>query len=203
MDIELRDPPCDGISKISFTKSSSHSKSGFLIASSWDSQIYCYDANRNKSLVRISSGSPLLSCVGDFEDPNVIFSADLDGSVKKYTIDRSEISTVGRHQEAASCLATSAYVGLLISGSWDKCVIGWDHRSSKKTFSSDVEKKIYSLDCGAEYLVVGAADRCILVYDLRRPDTPMQKRESSLRYQTRSITCSPNGKGISCAALIV
>lgn len=48
--------------------------------------------------------------------------------------------------------------------------------------------------CG-EKLVVGTARRKIVVWDLRNMAYPNQKRESSLKYQTRAIRCFPNKQG--------
>ena len=48
--------------------------------------------------------------------------------------------------------------------------------------------------CG-ERLVVGTADRKVLVWDLRNMGVAQQRRESSLKYQTRCIRCFPNKLG--------
>ena len=48
--------------------------------------------------------------------------------------------------------------------------------------------------CG-ERLVVGTADRKVLVWDLRNMGYVQQRRESSLKYQTRCIRCFPNKLG--------
>lgn len=48
--------------------------------------------------------------------------------------------------------------------------------------------------CG-EKLVVGTAGRKILVWDIRNMSYTLQKRESSLKYQTRAIRCFPNKQG--------
>jgi cell cycle arrest protein BUB3 len=46
-----------------------------------------------------------------------------------------------------------------------------------------------------EKLVVGTAGRRTLVWDLRNMSTALQKRESSLKYQTRCIKCFPSRQG--------
>ncbi len=47
-----------------------------------------------------------------------------------------------------------------------------------------------------EKLIVGTAGRQVHIYDLRYMDEPQQRRESSLKYQTRCIRGFPNGTGI-------
>jgi cell cycle arrest protein BUB3 len=44
-------------------------------------------------------------------------------------------------------------------------------------------------------LVVACAGRHVVIYDLRNMGQPEQTRESSLKYQTRSVRCYPNGTG--------
>merc|ERR1712113_6573 len=44
------------------------------------------------------------------------------------------------------------------------------------------------------YLIIGIVGRQIWIYDLRNLSEPIQKRESSLKHQTRSIKCHPNGE---------
>ena len=48
--------------------------------------------------------------------------------------------------------------------------------------------------CG-DKLVVGTAGRRVLVWDLRNMGYVQQRRESSLKYQTRCIRCFPNKDG--------
>ena len=45
-------------------------------------------------------------------------------------------------------------------------------------------------------LVVGTAGRQVHIYDIRNMNEPLQKRESSLKFQTRAIRCFPNGEGM-------
>ena len=48
--------------------------------------------------------------------------------------------------------------------------------------------------CG-DKLIVGTAGRRVLVWDLRNMGYVQQRRESSLKYQTRCIRCFPNKQG--------
>lgn len=51
------------------------------------------------------------------------------------------------------------------------------------------------MDVCGETLVVGTAGRRVLVWDLRNMSYVQQRRESSLKYQTRYIKCFPNKQG--------
>lgn len=48
--------------------------------------------------------------------------------------------------------------------------------------------------CGTK-LIVGTAGRRVLVWDLMNMGYVQQRRESSLKYQTRCIRCFPNKQG--------
>ena len=48
--------------------------------------------------------------------------------------------------------------------------------------------------CGT-MLVVGTTERKVLVWDLRNMEYVQQRRDSSLKYQTRCIRCFPNKQG--------
>lgn len=55
--------------------------------------------------------------------------------------------------------------------------------------------KVYTMAVCGETLVVGTAGRRVLVWDLRNMSYVQQRRESSLKYQTRCIRCFPNKSG--------
>lgn len=65
----------------------------------------------------------------------------------------------------------------------------------------DLPGKVYSMDVVGHHLVIGMADRLISVYDTRRLDEPLQRRESSLKYQTRCIRCFPDSQGFVCSSI--
>ena len=51
------------------------------------------------------------------------------------------------------------------------------------------------MDIVGTMLVVAMADRHINIFDVRKFSEPIQKRESSLRYQTRTVACMSDGQG--------
>jgi cell cycle arrest protein BUB3 len=46
-------------------------------------------------------------------------------------------------------------------------------------------------------LIVGMANRLNYIYDIRKLDEPIQRRDSSLKFMTRCIKMTPGGDGIS------
>ncbi len=51
------------------------------------------------------------------------------------------------------------------------------------------------MSLAGEKLVVGTANRKVWVWDLRNMGFVQQKRESSLKFQTRCLSCFPNKQG--------
>lgn len=52
--------------------------------------------------------------------------------------------------------------------------------------------KVYTLSVAGDRVIVGTAGRRVLVWDLRNMGYVQQRRESSLKYQTRCIRAFPN-----------
>ena len=97
---------------------------------------------------------------------------------------------------------------LLITGSWDKCLRLFDPRStpSNNTLWTPLPGKAFSLDAQGNNVVVACAQRHVVIYDIRKLSEGMQKstdqrgeieaeqrRESSLKFMTRSVRCNPAG----------
>ncbi len=55
--------------------------------------------------------------------------------------------------------------------------------------------QVYTMSLCGDKLIVGTAGRRVLVWDLRNMGYVQQRRESSLKYQTRCIRCFPNKQG--------
>lgn len=102
------------------------------------------------------------------------------------------------HRAAISSLVYDhAATRLLISGGWDSQFKVYDTRLSNPVVDSiPVPDRVYAMDLSPEgRLVVAMAQRHIHVYDMKKLAVPLQKRESSLKYQTRTIRCAPSGEG--------
>uniref|UniRef100_A0A1B0G232 Uncharacterized protein n=1 Tax=Glossina morsitans morsitans TaxID=37546 RepID=A0A1B0G232_GLOMM len=54
--------------------------------------------------------------------------------------------------------------------------------------------KVYSMSVNEEKIVVATSDRTVLIWDLRKMEEYMMKRESSLKYQTRCIRLFSNSE---------
>ena len=77
----------------------------------------------------------------------------------------------------------------------------WDHRQAAPLVSAlEQPGKCFAASLHAHRAVVGTAGRHVLVWDLRQLAEPEQRRESSLKYQTRSVACYTDGTGFALAS---
>jgi WD40 repeat protein len=106
------------------------------------------------------------------------------------------------HKDTIKCLEYWQDKQLLISGGWDRRVCLYDPRQSEAgkqslVSSHELPERVYAMSVAQSMLVVGTAGRHIHIYDCRQMKEPFQRRESSLKFQTRAIRCFPDAKGLS------
>jgi cell cycle arrest protein BUB3 len=117
-------------------------------------------------------------------------------SLDSVDLNTSVDTVIGTHHDAVRCLSYSQSIQGLFSGSWDKTVKLWDHRSGHSLQDTmTLPNKVFSIDTIGHWLVVGLAGRLIHIYDNRQLTEPVQQRESSLKFMTRVIKCMPNEEG--------
>lgn len=196
---ELSDPPSDGISNLRF---SNHSD--LLLVSSWDSRVRLYDAAADVLKGEFMHGGPVLDCC--FHDDSSGFSACSDQAVRRYAFSTGKEDILGRHDAVVRCVEYSYATGQVITGSWDKTVKCWDPRGASGPEHTLVgtyhqPERVYSMSLVGKKLVVATAGRHVNVYDLRNMSQPEQKRESSLKYQTRCVRCYPNETGYALSSV--
>ncbi|KAK7207562.1 WD40-repeat-containing domain protein [Myxozyma melibiosi] len=196
----LHNSPADIISSVRFNPTEKYSS--FLLASSWDATLNLYDTSREggRLLTRIDGVAPLLDCCWD-DTGRTAFIGGLESRVRMVDLETAECTTIGEHDEPVKSLVYHDTSGLLISGSWDKTVQFHDHRNNSRVCSTEVPHKVFSMDATGNLLVVGMAGRAVYVYDIRNMDEPFQRRESSLKYMTRTVKCIPSGEGYASSSI--
>lgn len=187
-EFELAQPPTDGISALAFDSPDPN----LLLASSWDTNVRLYNALDNTCRTTFAHPCPVLDTC--FQDTGAGFSGGLDHGVRFLDFASGQASVLGRHEAGVKALAFSKNLGSIISGSWDKTVKIWDRRGREPTLLQ-LPDKVYTMDISGDRLIVGTAGRHVWIWDLRNMSAPEQRRESSLKFQTRSIRCTKDGKG--------
>ncbi|XP_047135625.1 mitotic checkpoint protein BUB3 isoform X1 [Hydra vulgaris] len=185
----LKDPPKDTISSAKFGPTSSN----FLFVTSWDHTARLYDVGTNTQRSCYENINALLDCT--FVDPTHGYVGGLEGKLSGYDFNTSVETFLGFHNAPIKCVEFCPELGILITGSWDCTVKLWDPRQSKCIDTHDQDERVYTMALSEERLVVGTAERRVMVWDLRNTGVVQQKRESSLKFQTRCIRCFPNKQG--------
>ncbi|CAI5495069.1 unnamed protein product [Closterium sp. Naga37s-1] len=195
---ELGSPPADGISNVRFSNHSDH-----LLVASWDSNLRLYDAGANTLRGTFPRRGPVLDCC--FHDDSSGFAGSVDQSVVRYDFNVGREDVLGHHQGAVKCVEYSHATGQLITGGWDRTVRCWDPRAPashlRLTVTAEQPERCYSMSLAAHRLVVAMGGRHVSIYDLRNMSQPEQRRESSLKFQTRSVRCYPTGTGYALASV--
>lgn len=188
-EVKLSNPPLDGISSVKFGPNSSQ----FLLVSSWDCFVRLYDVTANSLRTRYSHNQPVLDCC--FHDAVHVYSGGLDSTLKMFDLNSGSEVIVGSHEAAIRCVEYCPEVNVVITGSWDSTVKLWDPRTPCSAGSFSQPDKVYTMAVCGDKLIIGTAGRRVLVWDLRNMGYVQQRRESSLKYQTRCIRSFPNKTG--------
>ncbi|PSN38337.1 Mitotic checkpoint protein BUB3 [Blattella germanica] len=188
-EFKLKTPPEDGISSVKFGPNSAQ----FLLVSSWDNTVRLYDVITNSMRLKYSHDRPVLDVC--FQDAVHSYSGGLDNTLKMYDFNSNTETVVGTHDDAIRAIEYSPDVNGILTGSWDSTAKLWDPRSPRCVGTYTQPEKVYTMSLCGEKFVVGTAGRKVFVWDLRNMGYVHQRRESSLKYQTRCIRCFPNKQG--------
>jgi mRNA export factor len=190
---EVVSPPTDGISSLSFS-----SKANYLVASSWDNQVRCWEIQPNGSSVpkaAISHDQPVL-CTAWKDDGSTVFSAGCDKQAKMWPIlSGGQPVQVGMHDAPIKDIAWVPEMNLLVTGSFDKTIKYWDTRQQNPAHTQQLPERCYAMSVRHPLMVVATADRNIVVYNLANPQTEFKRIMSPLKYQTRCVATFPDKQG--------
>ncbi|XP_055331051.1 mitotic checkpoint protein BUB3-like [Paramacrobiotus metropolitanus] len=181
-EINLDEPPSDTISSVRFCPSASNGR--LLMVGSWDCTVRVYDTELNRKRHQFDVGEPVLDCC--FSDATHAFCGGLENNIKMCDLNSGKHFAVGTHDDSVRCVHLNLSRNIMTTGSWDKTVKTWDPRSKSVTVLQQPDK-VYALTSVKDMLVVGTKERKINIWDLRNTAEPIQKRESSLKYQIRSM----------------
>lgn len=93
---------------------------------------------------------------------------------------------------------------MVISGSWDKTLRFWDCQQPNPVANLQLPERVYTMDVKYPLLVVGCADRHLLVYNLQtlqQSPQPYKQLQSDMKMQTRCVSCFPDKKGYAVGSL--
>lgn len=119
-----------------------------------------------------------------------------DKAAQLYDVATGHATQVAAHDESVKCCKfLEQSETILATASWDKTLKYWDLRSPQPIGTVQMPERVYSMDTRNRSLVAATADRHIVLIDLNNPTTVFKQVVSPLRWQTRVVTCFPDGTG--------
>uniref|UniRef100_A0A2K5ZA64 Mitotic checkpoint protein BUB3 n=1 Tax=Mandrillus leucophaeus TaxID=9568 RepID=A0A2K5ZA64_MANLE len=164
-EFKLNQLPEDGISSVKFSPNTSQ----FLLVSSWDTSVRLYGVPANSQRT-----GAVLDCA--FYHPMHAWSGGLDLQLKMHDLNIDQENLVGTHDAPIRCVAYCTEVNVML----------WDSRTPCNAGTFFQPEKVYTLSVSGDRLIVGTTGH------LRNMSYVQQRRESSLKYQTRCIRAFPN-----------
>ncbi|KAK9454796.1 WD40-repeat-containing domain protein [Dipodascopsis uninucleata] len=201
MQYQIQNVSADIISSVKFNPSESSIWNNYLLTASWDTNLSLYDTSResNQLLTRIDCVAPLLDTCWDGTGQHA-FVGGLEQTVRGIDLESGNTTVIGNHDGGISSLLYENSSRAVISGSWDKTIRVHDYRGGSRAAVFEQPHKVLAMDITGNLLVTALSSRAVFVYDIRNMGEPFQRRESSLKYTTRSIKCIPTGEGFaSCS----
>ncbi|CAN1814456.1 Protein RAE1 [Linum perenne] len=193
---EVIQPPTDSVSSLCFSP-----KANYLVATSWDNQVRCWEITRNASTATsapkasMSHDHPVL-CSAWKDDGTTVFSGGCDKQVKMWPLlSGGQALTVAMHDAPVKEVAWIPEMSLLVSGSWDKTLKYWDTRQQNPVHTQQLPDRCYSMSVRHPLMVVGTADRNLVVFNLQNPQAEFKRIPSPLKYQTRCVAAFPDQQG--------
>ncbi|EPZ36237.1 WD40 repeat-like protein [Rozella allomycis CSF55] len=192
--IEISTPLNDTVSELCFSP-----VADYLAASSWDGQTRVWEVQANGQTVARTSiqhdqQNPALCCTFS-KDGTKVVSGGTDKAVRILDLNSNQTMVLQGHEGPVKCVKWAESMSpIVISGSWDKTVKYWDLRSPNPAASVTLPERCYTMDVQYPHLVVGTAERNILIFNLSNQSL-VKNTVSPLKHQTRTISCFPDGKG--------
>ncbi|CED84570.1 mRNA export protein (contains WD40 repeats) [Phaffia rhodozyma] len=190
-DPELSQPP-DSISKLAFSP-----VAPILAVASWNNEVRLYEVNSNgqsQPKALYNHQGPVLD-VAWTSDGSKLLSVGGDKAGRAYDLTTGQSSQVAAHEGVISqCRFGKSTNGssFFITGGWDKNLKFWDLKNPQPVGQLALPERCYAMDTFGDLLVVGTAERKVLLYDLRNPGTALKEMDSPLKWQTRVIACLPS-----------
>lgn len=201
-DIIINNPADDSISDIAFSP-----QQDFLFsASSWDGKVRIWDIQNGVAQGRsqYESAAPVL-CTRWSSDGTKVASGGCDNIVKIYDVVSGQTQDLASHTAPVKslryvpCGPTSTEC--LVTGSWDKTIKYWDLRQPQPISTLSMPERVYTMDSKQQLLVVGTAERHVVVINLTNPTTIFKTTLSPLKWQTRVVACYNEGDGYAMGSI--
>lgn len=151
---------------------------------------------RANALAMTDSSSPVLDATWA-QDARSIYISGVDNYVHRWDLQTNTKNAVAAHDAPVKHAFEVPDINALATASWDKTLKYWDVRAPTGQSMANVQlpERVYAMDTRGPLMVLGLAERKLVVFDVRKPTTPFQDKYSQLRYQTRCLATWPDSMG--------
>eukprot|EP00438_Fugacium_kawagutii_P021680 Skav223808 [mRNA] locus=scaffold575:699059:699775:- [translate_table: standard] len=112
---------------------------------------------------------------------------------------------LGHHTAPVRFVSALEELSLVVSGSWDKTLCFWSPQQPSPVLTVQLPERVFAMDVKFPLMVVGCADRQVLVFKLdqglKTELKPTASIFSGLKMQTRSISCFPDKTGFALGGI--
>lgn len=193
-DLEVGNLPSDSTSALAFSPTQD-----LLAVASWNNEVRIYEISpqgQSNGKASYAHEGPAL-CVTWSKDGTKLISGGADKAARVFDLATGQTSQIAVHDAPIKQVKwiDAQGQGLLATGSWDKTIKYWDLRTPTAVASVTLPERLYTMDVAYPLMVVGTAERHIQIFNLSQPTQAFKTLLSPLRWQTRVITCFPDGTG--------
>jgi len=119
-----------------------------------------------------------------------------------WVLERNQSGVVAQHSAPIKEIAFVQDAGLLLTASWDKTLKYWDVRTQAQPKATvPLPERAYAMAVNGNLIVVGTADRHVVVYDFRKPQVPYRTLQSPLKFQSRCLAPFPDQGGFALGSI--
>ena len=148
--------------------------------------------------------APVLSTAFS-SDGTTVFSGGCDKAVRMWQLGAQQevAQQIGAHDQPVKCVGFLPASNIVVSGGWDRKLKFWDPRQSPNTPAGvvDMPERVHALDVRQNLLVVATQDRQVICYDVSGQPREHVRKESPLKFQTRSIAAFPDQTGFAIGSI--
>jgi len=189
--------PLDCISRVRFAP---QARSTQLLVSSWDAHVRLYDVSAGVLTAMYKHGQAVLDCT--YVGSDRVVSVGLDRRVVCWDMHSRQELCLGYHDDPVRCVEFEPGTQQLFTGGWDRTLRMWDvRRPGAPTQTLNVTAKVFAMDVGVNRVLLAGSDRHTQIFDLRRMDVPMDKRESPLKHQLRAVKVGIDQRGFASSSV--
>mmetsp|Transcript_3529 Transcript_3529/g.8278 ORF Transcript_3529/g.8278 Transcript_3529/m.8278 type:complete len:359 (-) Transcript_3529:66-1142(-) len=194
------EPPADGVSCLAWSPAQN-----IFAAGSWDKSVRIWEVTSTAVAPRMAyqHEAPVLCC-GFSRDGQRVVSGGCDNKVKMKVLQTQQDQQIGQHDAPVKEVFVVDDMNMVVSGSWDRTIRFWNCQQPTPVATLQLPERCYAMDIKYPLMVVGCADRHLLVYNLQtiqQNPQPYKSLQTALKMQTRCVSCFTDKTGYAVGSI--